>query len=115
MSGNVLEKAPSQLGAKVFDVTFDVGPQVALVVFPFALSGHAERLAGVSCDDGVESAGEWLGVEGFDVVPDWGRGKVSGLHSCDKGLAWVVFPFDPASGVETGLGKTEAHIQASAA
>lgn len=113
MSGHVLEEAPTQLVAKFSDDPLDVGPEVAGIVFAFALSGHAERLAGVSCNEGVEGAGIGPGVEGFDVVPDWGGGEVSGPHPCDEDFARVFFPFDPATGVELGLGEHEAHIQAS--
>jgi len=114
MSGDVLEKAPAQGWSEFTDDPFDVWPQVALVVFSFALSGRAEWLTGVSCKHGVDCTGERLGVESGDVIPDGSGREVSGALSGDKGVARVFVPLDKTARVEFWLGKHEAHIKATA-
>lgn len=111
MTGDVFEEHPGWLD--LADDAGDIWPQVPLVVGPAALPGHAEGLAGVSCQDGVDRAAQGAPVEGGDIIPDRGGGEVSGPLGCDDGAAWVFFPFDKASGVETGLGQHEAHIKAT--
>lgn len=91
----------------------DVWPYVTLVVGSLSLSRHAEWLAGVSGEDGVDRPAPRLPVEGGDVIPDWGGGEVSGALRCDDAVPWVFGPFDPAAGVEFWLGKHEAKIEAS--
>lgn len=113
MSGDVLEEAPSQAGPELFDDPLDVGPEVSLVVFPFALPGLTERLAWVSGEDGVDRSGDRSGVEGGDVIPDRGWLEVSGPLRGDKAFPRVLFPLDKASGVEVRLGEHEAHIKAT--
>lgn len=113
MSRDVFEEAPAQAGAKLSDDPFNVGPEVALVVFALALSCLTERLAGVSGEQSVDASGEGPGVEGGDVIPDWRGGEVSGPLGCDEGFAGVFFPFGKAAGVEPWLREHEAHIKAT--
>lgn len=113
MSPDVFEETPREVGAEFVSDPFDIGPEVSFVVFTFALSCLAERLAWVSGNEGVDCAGEWSGVECRDVIPDWGRGEVSGLLGCDKLFPWVWFPFDIATGVEAGFCEHKAHIKAT--
>jgi hypothetical protein len=113
VTGDVFEKYPS--GFDFSDDPGNVWPEVPLVVGPFALPCHAERLAGVSGKDGVDCAPKRSPVEGGNIVPDRGGGKVSGALACDDGLPGIWFPFDKATGVESGLGKQEAKIKATAA
>jgi hypothetical protein len=115
VSGHVFKDDPSQGGAEFIGDPGDMGPEVAGVVCPKPLACHAERLAGVSGKQGVDGPGDGSGVKSGEVVPDWRGGKVSGALCCDDGRSRVGFPFDKGAGVETGLGKHEAHIQASAA
>lgn len=113
MSGDVLEKAPAEAWPKFGDDPLNVGPEVSLVVFAFPLSRLAERLAGVSGEDGVDRSGEGLGVEGGNVIPDRGWGEVSGPLGGDECGSWVFLPLDEASCVELRLCKHEAHIKAT--
>lgn len=115
MPGDVFEEDPVEAGAEFTGDPCDIGPEVALVIGPLALSGGAERLARVSGKQGVEGSGEWPGVEGCEVIPDRGRGEVSGLLGGDEDAAGVFLPLDIASRVEAGLRETEAHIQSAAA
>jgi len=113
VTGDVFEKDPFR-----FDLPDDagnVGPQVPLVVCPLALPCHAERLAGVSGKHGVDCAAQGPSVKGGDIIPDRGGGEGSGTLCGDEDRSGIGFPFDKASGVKARLGKTEAHIQASAA
>jgi hypothetical protein len=112
VTGDVFEEHP--LRATFADDTGDVGPEVAGIVSATALSGRAERLAGIACEDGVEGAAEGEGIEAAQVGPDRGRGEVSGcLRHEDR--PWPVLPFDEGAGVIAGLGEHDAQIKASAA
>ena len=113
MTGDVFEENP--LRAAGADDAGDVGPEMAGIVGPAALSGRAEGLAGISGEDGVEGAAEGPGVEAAQVGPDRGRGEVSGCLCRDEDRPWPVLPFDEGAGVIAGLGEHEAQIKASAA
>ena len=112
---DVFEDDPPEAVSELTGNAGDVRPEVAFVVGSFALSCGAERLAGVSGKQGVDGSGEGPGVEGDEVVPDWRGGEVSGAHGGDKGVSRIGFPLDIGAGVEAGHGKTDAHIQSSAA
>lgn len=115
MPGDVFEEDPVEAGTEFPGDPCNIGPEVALVIGPLALSGGAERLAGVSGEKRVEGPGEGPGVESGEVVPDRGRGEVSGPLGSDEDAARVFLPLDIASRVEAGLSETEAHIQSAAA
>ncbi len=115
MPGDVFEENPVEAGAEFTGDPGNIGPEMALVIGPLALPSGAERLAGVSGEKGVEGSGERPSVEGCEVVPDRGRGEVSGLLGGDEDAPRVFLPFDIASRVEAGFRETEAHIQAAAA
>ncbi len=88
---------------------------MAGIVGATALSGRAEGLAGISCEDGVECAAEGAGVEAAQVGPDRGRGEVSGALGGDEDSARPVLPFDEGAGVIARFCEHEAQIKASAA
>lgn len=113
MPRDIFEEDP--FGLDFADDAGDLGPQVPLVVGSPALAGVAERLAGIACEDGIECPSEWSPVKCSQVVPDRGRGEVSGPLRGDDGLPGILFPLDEAAGVETWLGEHEAQIKASAA
>ena len=113
MTGDVLEEDPFRLDFA--DDPGNVGPQMALVVVASPLPGMAEWLARVSGNDGIEGTSEGPSVECGDVIPDWRGREVSGPLGGDEGGSGIVFPFDKAAGVKSGLCEHEAHIQASAA
>ena len=113
VTGDVLEVDP--VGTAFSDDPGDVGPEVARIVGTAALSGRAEGLARVACEDGIESAAEGAGVEAAQVGPDRGQGEVSGALGGDEDRPWPVLPFDEGAGVKAGLGEHEAQIKASAA
>ena len=114
MSRDVFEKDPFKARSEFAGASGDLGPQVPLVVLTEPLAGGAEWLAGVSGKQGVDAACPWPGVEGAQIVPDWGRGEVSGPLAGDDGLSRVFLPFDKAAGVEIRLGEHEAEIEAAA-
>ena len=113
VTGDVFEKDP--FGAAFPDDTGDVGPEVPRIVGTGTLSGRAERLAGVSGEDGVEGPAEGSGVESAQICPDRRRGEVSRALGRDEDGSRPVLPFDKGAGMIAGLGEHEAHIQASAA
>jgi len=113
MTGDVFEKHPSRLDFA--DDAGDFRPQVPFVIFALSLARLAEWLAGVACKDGVDMPAPRDAVEGADIVPDRGRGKVSGTLGGDDGLPRVFLPFDVAAGVKSGLCELQSHVEATAA
>lgn len=113
MPGHVFEKDP--FGAAFADDAGDIGPEVPRIVGAAALSGCAEGLAGVACEDGIEGTAEGAGVEAAQVGPDRGRGEVACALGGDEHGAGPVVPFDEGAGVIAGFGEHEAQIKASAA
>jgi hypothetical protein len=59
--GDIFEEYP--FGAAFANDAGGIGPEVAGVIGPFALSSGAEGLAGISGEDDVEGSEEWPGVE----------------------------------------------------
>ena len=113
MTGDVFEEDP--FWAALADDAGDVGPEVAGIVGATALSGGAERLAGISGEDDVEDAAKGPGIEAAQIGPDRGRVEVSGCLRGDEDSAGPFLPFDEGAGVIAGLGQHEAQIKASAA
>nr|WP_229825701.1 hypothetical protein [Gemmobacter nanjingensis] len=113
MTGDVFEEDP-------FRATFandagDVGPEVAGIVGAATLSGRAEGLAGIACEDSIERTAEGASVEAAQVGPDRGRGEIPRALGREEDGARPVFPLDEGAGVIAGLGEHEAQIKASAA
>ena len=113
VTGDILEKDPC--GAAFSGDAGDIGPEVAGVVGPFALSSGAEGLAGISCKDDVEGAEERPGIEYAQIVPNWGRGEIPCALGGDEDGARPVLPLDKGAGVIAGFGQHDAQIKASAA
>lgn len=113
MACDVFEEKPFEGWPKFSGDTGDVGPQVAGVVLAKPLSCHAERLAWVSGNEGVDCPGKGSGVKCGKVVPDRGRGEVSGPLGGNDCASGIFLPLDKATGVESGFGKHEAHIKAT--
>ena len=113
MAFDVFEEDP--IGAALADDAGDVGPEVSGIVGTAALTGRAEGLAGIACEDGVERAAEGSGVEAAQVGPDRGRGEVTRALGGDENGARPILPFDEGAGVIAGFGEHEAQIKASAA
>ena len=111
--GDVFEEHPC--GAAFCDDAGDIGPEVAGISGPAALSGRAERLARIPGEDGVKDPSEGPGIEAAQIVPDWRGCEVSCALGGDEHAAGPVLPFDKGAGVISGFGKHEAQIQASAA
>ena len=111
--GDVFEEDPFRTAFP--DDAGDVGPEMTGIVGAAALSGRAEGLAGIACEDSIEGAAEGPGVETAQVGPDRCRGEVSGCLRRDEHRPWPVLPFDEGAGVIAGFGEHEAQIKASAA
>ena len=113
VTGDVFEEDPFR--AAFPDDAGDLGPEVTGIVSATALSGRAEGLARVACEDDVEGAAEGAGIEAAQVGPDRGWGEISRALGCDEDRPWPVLPFDEGAGVIAGFGEHEAQIKASAA
>ena len=113
MTGDVFEEHP--LGATFGDDAGDLGPEVAGIIGATAFACGTEGLTGISGEDDVEGPAERPGIETAKIVPDRGRGEVSCALGGDEDRAGPVLPFNTGAGVETGFGKHDAQIQASAA
>jgi hypothetical protein len=110
---DVFEEDPFEAGSEFTDEAGDIGPEVALVSLSPPLTRLAERLTRIASQQGVKGSGERSGVEGGEVVPDGSRGEVSGALCRKDGVARIFLPLDKGTGVKSGLGKTEAHIEAT--
>ena len=113
MAGDVFEEDP--FGGTFPDDAGDVWPEVAGIIGTTALSGRAERLAGVSGEDDVEGTVKGACIEAAQVVPDWGWGEIPCALGGDEDGAGPILPFDKGAGVISRLCEHDAHIQASAA
>lgn len=113
MTGDVFEEDP--FGPTFGGDTGDLGPEMPGIGRTAALSGGAEGLAGISGEDDVEGAAEGAGIKTAQIVPDRGQGEIPRGLRCDEDRSRPVIPFDEGTGVISGLGEHEAHIQASAA
>ena len=109
----VFEEHP--LGVAFTDDPGDIRPEVAGIIGATAFACGTEGLTGISGEDDVEGATEGAGIETAQIVPDRGRGEISGTLGGDEDGARPVLPFDEGAGVISGLGEHEAQIQASAA
>ena len=113
MTGDVFKEDP--LGAAFDDDAGDLGPEVPRIVCPAALSGGAERLAGISGEDDVESPAERPGIEAAEIIPDWRGCEVACALGGDEDGTRPILPLDKGAGVKPGFGEHEAQIKASAA
>ena len=113
MTGDVFKEHP--LGATFPDDAANLWPEMAWVVGPAALSGGAEGLAGISCEDDVEGTSEHPGIEAAQIIPDRGSGEVACAQGGDEDGAGPILPLDKGAGVIAGLRQHDAQIQASAA
>ena len=113
MPGDVFEKDP--LRGTFPDDTGDLWPEVTRIVCPAALSGGAERLAGISGEDDVEGTAERSGFEAAQIVPDRRWSEIPGALGSDEDASGPIFPLDEGAGVKAGFGEHEAQIKASAA
>ena len=111
--GDVFEEGP--FGAAFADDAGDVGPEVTGIVSAAALSGSAEGLAGISSEDDVEGTAKGAGIEAAEIIPDRGRGEVSGALGRNEDGAGPVLPLDEAACMIPRFGEHDAHIQAPAA
>jgi len=88
---------------------------VAGIIGTTALGSGAEGLAGISCQNCVESTAERSCVETAQIIPDWGWGEISGALGGDEDRAWICLPLDEGPGVKAWFGEHDTQIQASAA
>jgi len=102
-------------GAAFTDDPGDIGPEVAGIVGTAALSGRAERLAGVSGQDDVKGTAKGPCIEASQVIPNWGRSEISCALGCDEDSPRPILPLDKGAGVIAGFSEHEAQIKASAA
>ena len=110
---DVFEEDP--FGGALPDDAGDLGPEMARVLSPAALSGSAEGLAGISGENDVEGTSKWPGIETAQVVPDRGRGEITRALGSDEDVSGIALPLDESAGVIGGFGEHDAQIQASAA
>jgi len=113
VTGDVFEENPFRVA--LGDDAGDLGPQMAWVIGPAAFSGGAERLAGISGEDGIEGAAKWPGIKAAEIVPDRGRGEIPRGLGGNEDASGICLPLDECAGVIAAFGQHEAQIQASAA
>ena len=113
VTGDVFKEDP--FGGTFPDDAGDFGPEVAGIIGTTALSGGAERLAGIAGQHCVKGPAEGSGVETAQIVPDRGWGEITSALGRDEDAAGPVLPLDEGAGVIAGLRQHEAQIKASAA
>jgi hypothetical protein len=74
--GDILKKNPS--GLNFDDNSGDIWPEVSGIVLPATLSGGAERLAGIPCDDRVSTIPPFVSDECSQITPHRGRSEITG-------------------------------------
>lgn len=112
---NILKEDPSEPVAEFPGDPGDIGPEVAGIADPAALSGRAERLARISREKGIENAAKGEAGEELEVVPDRRRVEVSGALAGNEGAPGVSLDLDVAGGGKARLGKAKAHVKSAAA
>ena len=113
VTGDVFEKDP--FGGAFPDDAGDLWPEMTGIVGATALSGGAERLAGITGKDGVEGPTEGPGIETAQIIPDWGWGEISRALGRDEHASGIALPLDEDASVEAWFRQHDAQIQASAA
>ena len=113
VTGDVFKEDP--FGGTFPDDAGDFGPEVPGIVGTAAFASCTEGLAGVSGEDDVEGTAERSGIETAQIVPDRGRGEVSGALGGDEDGTRPILPIDKGAGVIVGLSEHDAQIQAAAA
>jgi hypothetical protein len=113
VTGDVFEENP--FGGALPDNPGDLGPEVAGIVCPTALSGGAEGLARIPGEDDVEGTAEGPGIKTAEIIPDRRRGEISRALGGDEDASGICLPFDESAGVKAGFGQHDAQIKASAA
>jgi hypothetical protein len=113
MPCDVFEEHP--LGSAFADDAGELGPKVTGIIVTTALSGGAERLAGISGQHGVEVTPEGPGFEAAQIVPDWCWGEIPCALGCNEDGARPILPLNERAGVIAGFGEHEAQIKATAA
>ena len=111
--GDVFEEHP--FGSAFSNNPGDVGPEVAWIFGTAALSGSAERLAGISGQYCVDGTAEGPGFEAAQIVPDWCWGEIPCALGCNEDGARPILPLNERAGVIAGFGEHEAQIKATAA
>lgn len=91
----------------------DVRPEVAVVVFSFALPGKAERLARVARKDEVHEATPRCTIEGGEVRPDRRLIQTPFFHSRDQVRGAKGFPLDVTDGSCGGTGEPDSEVEPS--
>jgi hypothetical protein len=113
VSLDVLEEDP--LGIDLPDDPGDLGPEVPGIVGAAPDTGEAERLAGITGKDEMNSAAPRSAVEGSEIVPD--RCRIQGLvfHPAHESGRRMGFPFDVTHTAISGLGDMDAEVEAAVA
>lgn len=108
---DVLEEDP--FGAGLVDDPGDFGPKVPGIVTPPALSGDAERLAGIAGSDEMNAAAPWSAVEGSEIVPYKRLSQRLVFHPGHESSRRVGFPLDVTHSPVVGLSDVQPEIKSS--
>ncbi len=111
MAGDVLEEAPFR--GNLADDPRDLGPEVAWVALAFAVPGQAERLAGITGSDDMNTATPRAAVEGSQIVPDRSRSQGLVRHPRHESGRGETVSLDMTYSSVSGLCEMQAEIQSS--
>ncbi|MEQ1499419.1 MAG: hypothetical protein ABL914_12250 [Novosphingobium sp.] len=123
-----LRQAGRDFGKSQIEVAFDVfgkdcpgphfaddprnlGPQVPGIGLAAALSGQAERLAGIAGREDMNAAAPRAAIKGFEIVPNrrWLQGRV--FHPGHESGRSMGFALDETNSPISGLGDAEPKVE----
>jgi hypothetical protein len=111
MAGDIFKEAPS--GGDFADDPGDLGPEVAGVIFPEAVPGQAEGLAGITGRDEMNAAAPSSAVEGSQIVPYRSRSQGRVCHPRHERGRGETVSLDITHSSVSGLCEVQAEIKAS--
>lgn len=100
-------------GLNFSDDAGNMWPEVARIICAALLSGAAERLARVTCDNHVDTASPASSVESLKVGPNRSRIEGSVFHTRDQDLGGSNFDFHIASGDSLVAGEVESEVESA--
>jgi hypothetical protein len=111
--GDVLQK-DNWRGALADDAG-DVGPEVAGIVGPASLAGHAEWLAGVAANEAIHDATPRAAVEGSEIAPQRARIQAALFHARAKEAGDVGFSLNATDDASARTRQSDGEIESAVA
>ena len=108
---DIFEEGP--FGPDLVNDAGDIGPEVAGIICTAALSGMAERLAGIAGRDDMNAVAPRAAIKGFEIVPNKRLSQGLVFHPGHESGRSMGFPLDISHSAISFFGDMEAEVQAS--